>query len=170
MHEISHAQKINSKKREKSQKKKNLFVIQLSSFLCIYFMNDCAYLCQISSFIIIILMRVVYSFHVYIFRDIIAFSSSYIFLGFLFLFDFVSNFFWGNFFVYSHFFNFYFFGNGREVFSFFRFFWMIFFNALYLFVFFFPFAVVLLDTTKEATLEWTRYPYGPQAQTPGVSF
>lgn len=29
--------------------------------------------------------------------------------------------------------------------------------------------VVLLDTTKEATLEWTRYPYGPQAQTPGVS-
>lgn len=30
-------------------------------------------------------------------------------------------------------------------------------------------AVVLLDTTKEATLEWTRYPYGPQAQTPGVS-
>lgn len=31
-------------------------------------------------------------------------------------------------------------------------------------------AVVLLDTTKEATLEWTRYPYGPQAQTPGVSY
>jgi hypothetical protein len=30
-------------------------------------------------------------------------------------------------------------------------------------------SVVLLDTTKEATLEWTRYPYGPQAQTPGVS-
>lgn len=30
------------------------------------------------------------------------------------------------------------------------------------------FLVVLLDTTKEATLEWTRYPYGPQAQTPGV--
>lgn len=29
--------------------------------------------------------------------------------------------------------------------------------------------VVLLDTTREATLEWTRYPYGPQAQTPGVS-
>ncbi|XP_050742811.1 ephrin type-B receptor 1-B isoform X6 [Drosophila biarmipes] len=27
--------------------------------------------------------------------------------------------------------------------------------------------VVLLDTTREATLEWTRYPYGPQAQTPG---
>ncbi|XP_059609674.1 ephrin type-B receptor 1-B isoform X4 [Phlebotomus argentipes] len=27
--------------------------------------------------------------------------------------------------------------------------------------------VVLLDTTKEATLEWTRYPYGPQSQTPG---
>uniref|UniRef100_A0A182LYF0 receptor protein-tyrosine kinase n=1 Tax=Anopheles culicifacies TaxID=139723 RepID=A0A182LYF0_9DIPT len=25
----------------------------------------------------------------------------------------------------------------------------------------------MLDTTKEATLEWTRYPYGPQAQTPG---
>lgn len=33
----------------------------------------------------------------------------------------------------------------------------------------FEFLVVLLDTTKEATLEWTRYPYGPQAQTPGVS-
>lgn len=31
------------------------------------------------------------------------------------------------------------------------------------------FTVVLLDTTREATLEWTRYPYGPQAQTPGVS-
>ena len=30
------------------------------------------------------------------------------------------------------------------------------------------FLVVLLDTTKEATLEWTRYPYGPQTQTPGV--
>uniref|UniRef100_A0A1B0CFJ7 Uncharacterized protein n=1 Tax=Lutzomyia longipalpis TaxID=7200 RepID=A0A1B0CFJ7_LUTLO len=29
--------------------------------------------------------------------------------------------------------------------------------------------VVLLDTTKEATLEWTRYPYGPQSQTPGNS-
>lgn len=28
--------------------------------------------------------------------------------------------------------------------------------------------VILLDTTREATLEWTRYPYGPQAQTPGV--
>lgn len=28
--------------------------------------------------------------------------------------------------------------------------------------------VVLLDTTKEATLEWTRYPYGPQTLTPGV--
>uniref|UniRef100_A0A182W4G9 Uncharacterized protein n=1 Tax=Anopheles minimus TaxID=112268 RepID=A0A182W4G9_9DIPT len=28
--------------------------------------------------------------------------------------------------------------------------------------------LVLLDTTKEATLEWTRYPYGPQAQTPGI--
>ncbi|KAL5289859.1 EPHA5 family protein [Megaselia abdita] len=27
--------------------------------------------------------------------------------------------------------------------------------------------VVLLDTTKEATLEWTRYPYGPQTLTPG---
>uniref|UniRef100_A0A1B0FA78 Eph LBD domain-containing protein n=1 Tax=Glossina morsitans morsitans TaxID=37546 RepID=A0A1B0FA78_GLOMM len=27
--------------------------------------------------------------------------------------------------------------------------------------------VILLDTTREATLEWTRYPYGPQAQTPG---
>lgn len=32
------------------------------------------------------------------------------------------------------------------------------------------FAVVLLDTTGEATLDWTRYPYGPQANTPGVSF
>ena len=31
------------------------------------------------------------------------------------------------------------------------------------------FLVVLLDTTKEATLEWTSYPYGPQAQRPGVS-
>lgn len=30
-------------------------------------------------------------------------------------------------------------------------------------------SVVLLDTTKEATLEWTSYPYGPQAQRPGVS-
>ena len=30
-------------------------------------------------------------------------------------------------------------------------------------------SVVLLDTTQEATLEWTRYPYGPQANTPGVS-
>lgn len=30
-------------------------------------------------------------------------------------------------------------------------------------------AVVLLDTTTEASLDWTRYPYGPQAQTPGVS-
>ncbi|CAD7001229.1 unnamed protein product [Ceratitis capitata] len=28
-------------------------------------------------------------------------------------------------------------------------------------------SVILLDTTREATLEWTRYPYGPQAQTPG---
>ncbi|XP_063925314.1 ephrin type-B receptor 1-B isoform X3 [Zophobas morio] len=27
--------------------------------------------------------------------------------------------------------------------------------------------VVLLDTTGEATLDWTRYPYGPQANTPG---
>lgn len=31
-------------------------------------------------------------------------------------------------------------------------------------------AVVLLDTTGEEKLEWTRYPYGPQANTPGVSF
>lgn len=38
-----------------------------------------------------------------------------------------------------------------------------------LFFFGVGFSVVLLDTTKEATLEWTRYPYGPQAQTPGVS-
>jgi hypothetical protein len=27
--------------------------------------------------------------------------------------------------------------------------------------------VVLLDTTGEPTLDWTRYPYGPQANTPG---
>lgn len=27
--------------------------------------------------------------------------------------------------------------------------------------------VVLLDTTKEESLDWTRYPYGPQASTPG---
>ncbi|XP_049824325.1 ephrin type-B receptor 1-B isoform X4 [Aethina tumida] len=27
--------------------------------------------------------------------------------------------------------------------------------------------VVLLDTTGEASLDWTRYPYGPQANTPG---
>ncbi|XP_015609289.1 ephrin type-B receptor 1 isoform X3 [Cephus cinctus] len=27
--------------------------------------------------------------------------------------------------------------------------------------------VVLLDTTTEASLDWTRYPYGPQASTPG---
>ncbi|KAL1115804.1 hypothetical protein AAG570_006094 [Ranatra chinensis] len=26
---------------------------------------------------------------------------------------------------------------------------------------------VLLDTSKEATLQWTTYPYGPQANTPG---
>lgn len=30
-------------------------------------------------------------------------------------------------------------------------------------------AVVLLDTANEPTLEWTRYPYGPAANTPGVS-
>lgn len=30
-------------------------------------------------------------------------------------------------------------------------------------------SVVLLDTTGEEKLEWTRYPYGPQASTPGVS-
>lgn len=30
-------------------------------------------------------------------------------------------------------------------------------------------SVVLLDTTTETSLEWTRYPYGPQARTPGVS-
>lgn len=40
-------------------------------------------------------------------------------------------------------------------------------KCVYFYYFFF--VVVLLDTTKEATLEWTRYPYGPQAQTPGVS-
>ncbi|KAI4495866.1 hypothetical protein M0802_008272 [Mischocyttarus mexicanus] len=28
--------------------------------------------------------------------------------------------------------------------------------------------IVLLDTTTEAKLEWTRYPYGPQASTPGL--
>lgn len=27
--------------------------------------------------------------------------------------------------------------------------------------------VVLLDTTQETSLDWTRYPYGPQARTPG---
>lgn len=31
-------------------------------------------------------------------------------------------------------------------------------------------AVVLLDTTQEEKLEWTRYPFGPEANTPGVSF
>lgn len=41
------------------------------------------------------------------------------------------------------------------------------FHSFFRFLLLFP--VVLLDTTKEATLEWTRYPYGPQAQTPGVS-
>lgn len=30
-------------------------------------------------------------------------------------------------------------------------------------------SVVLLDTANEPTLEWTRYPYGPAANTPGVS-
>lgn len=30
-------------------------------------------------------------------------------------------------------------------------------------------SVVVLDTTGESSLEWTRYPYGPQASTPGVS-
>lgn len=30
-------------------------------------------------------------------------------------------------------------------------------------------AVVLLDTTQEPTLEWTRFPYGPNSVTPGVS-
>lgn len=45
------------------------------------------------------------------------------------------------------------------------------FESVFLIVvhFVLSFSVVLLDTTKEATLEWTRYPYGPQAQTPGVS-
>ena len=32
------------------------------------------------------------------------------------------------------------------------------------------FAVVLLDTTKEDSLDWTRYPFGPQSATPGVSW
>ena len=36
-------------------------------------------------------------------------------------------------------------------------------------VFLFFFAVVLLDTTKEDSLDWTRYPFGPQSATPGVS-
>ena len=31
------------------------------------------------------------------------------------------------------------------------------------------FSVVLLDTTQESSLDWTRLPYGPQARTPGVS-
>lgn len=44
------------------------------------------------------------------------------------------------------------------------------FQKSFLLFFGLEFVVVLLDTTKEATLEWTRYPYGPQAQTPGVSF
>ncbi|XP_039967982.1 ephrin type-B receptor 1-B isoform X1 [Bactrocera tryoni] len=43
--------------------------------------------------------------------------------------------------------------------------------AIFTFVFHFDVVladqVILLDTTREATLEWTRYPYGPQAQTPG---
>ena len=30
-------------------------------------------------------------------------------------------------------------------------------------------AVVLLDTTQESLLEWTRYPFGPNSPTPGVS-
>lgn len=42
-------------------------------------------------------------------------------------------------------------------------------HGLIEFFFFFVFSVVILDTTTEATLEWTRYPYGPQANTPGVS-
>lgn len=29
--------------------------------------------------------------------------------------------------------------------------------------------VTLLDTTGETSLDWTRYPYGPQSRTPGVS-
>lgn len=29
--------------------------------------------------------------------------------------------------------------------------------------------VTLLDTTGESSLDWTRYPYGPQSRTPGVS-
>lgn len=28
-------------------------------------------------------------------------------------------------------------------------------------------SVVLLDTTRESSLDWTRYPYGPQSKTPG---
>ncbi|KYM98678.1 hypothetical protein ALC62_10646, partial [Cyphomyrmex costatus] len=32
---------------------------------------------------------------------------------------------------------------------------------------FFMIAVVLLDTTTEEKLDWTRYPFGPQANTPG---
>lgn len=31
-------------------------------------------------------------------------------------------------------------------------------------------AVVLLDTTQEEKLEWTKYPFGAEANTPGVSF
>lgn len=41
------------------------------------------------------------------------------------------------------------------------------FSIFYIKFFFSRTTVVLLDTTKEATLEWTRFPYGPQAQTPG---
>ena len=29
--------------------------------------------------------------------------------------------------------------------------------------------VVLLDTTREVELNWTKYPFGPQSKTPGVS-
>lgn len=31
-------------------------------------------------------------------------------------------------------------------------------------------SVVLLDTTQEEKLEWTKYPFGAEANTPGVSF
>lgn len=34
---------------------------------------------------------------------------------------------------------------------------------------FFYLTVVLLDTTTEGSLKWTKFPFGKQANTPGVS-
>lgn len=42
---------------------------------------------------------------------------------------------------------------------------MIFFLTLYFFI-----SVVLLDTTTEESLDWTKFPFGPNAPTPGVSY